>query len=263
MKKERLTIIVPTHDSYIDLFAVFLRLFKKNWANCPYRLVLSCNEYPATEYKNINVVNNSEDTLITMRVSNAAHKFPADYYLVLLEDMFIDKPVDDERFAEILDFSDKNGLHYCGLNLKLAKKNSYMFTSKAEPYGISFGAFICDNYFIENYLNKNITGWDFENEQLKLTLQYKKKEKFTDCAHCTGNPLNIIHGIDKGRWIRTAKKAIGKDNPEIDLGDRPLLGRKETIKRKLYSVSKIFKPKSRARIKKFLRHFGFKFTTDY
>lgn len=264
MKREKVTIIVPTHDSCIDLFTVFMQLFNKNWSECPYKLVLSCNQYAAEEqYPEISVVHNSEDALITTRVRSAAQKFPAEFYLILLEDMFIDKPVDNVRVAEILDFLEKNRVHYCSLNFKSSKRNTYLFPSMAQPYGIAFGAFICDDCFIEKYLNKNITGWDFENEQLELTLQHKKKEKFADCAHCNGNPLNIVHGISKGKWIRSAKKTIQKHNPEINLGGRQLVNRRETFKNKIYSAARIFGPRSRARLKKVLRHFGFKFTTKF
>ena len=265
MERAEVTIIVPTHDSYLDVFAVFVRLFKKNWADCPYKLVLSCNEYPASEeYHDLEVVNNSSDAMILSRICNAARTFPAEYYLILLEDMFIDKPVDIERFKEVLDFSKEHGLHYCNLsNGKHKKKNKFVFPSKALPYGISIGAFVCNDEFLNKYFSRNISGWDFENEQLELTLQYKKKEKFTECAHCYGNPLHITHGISKGQWIRSANKTIRKRNPEIDLGERSLLSRGETFKNKLYSVAKIFGPRSRARLKKMLRHFGFTFTTDF
>lgn len=265
MERERVTIIVPTHDSYLDLFAVFAELFRKNWADCPYRLVLSCNEYPAAEeYPSYCVVNNPADDLILARVRNAALAYPAKYYLILLEDMFIDRPVYGGRFEEVLDFAEQNGLHYCNLsNFKPAKRNKFVFPSKAMPYGISFGAFLCDDAFIDAHFSRNISGWDFENEQLRLTLQHKKREKFTDCAHCNGNPLNIVHGISKGKWIRSAKRTIQKHNPEIDLGGRQLLSRGETFKNKMYSAAQVFGPRSRARLKRLLRHFGFKFTTDF
>lgn len=263
MEREELRIIIPTHDSYIDVFAVFIQLFEKNWKDCPYRLVLSCNGYAGTEYKNIDVVNNPGDAMITARVRNAAEKFPAENYLILLEDMFIDKPVNNGRFAEVLEFFKKAGLHYCKLNFKCAKENEYTFPSKATPYGISFGAFICDNEYIDRNFDKNITGWDFENEQLKETLGHKKKEKFTDCAQCNGNPLNIVHGIHKGKWIRSAKKQIEKDNPEVDLGKRERLSRKETFKNRIYSAANRIGPKTRVRIKRILKHLGFKFTTDF
>lgn len=261
-----LTIIVPTHDSYIDVFAIFIQLFKKYWPDCPYRLILSCNTFTPAEgqFDGVEVLNNGEDCQITGRIYNAAKCYPSKYYLVLLEDMFFEKPVDSAEFAVLLKDIDERAVSYCRLMpAKSGKKTKFVYPSKAQPYAISLMAFICDDKFVQDNFKQNMSGWAYEGIQLKNTLDHSKKELFENAVICSGNPLNLIHGISKGKWIRKSYKKIKKHNGEINLAGREKLSVGATVKSNISSCSRILSPKQRIKLKRFLRKLGFKFTTDY
>lgn len=263
---KKLTIIVPTHDSYIDVFAIFFRLFKKYWPDCPYELVLSCNAFVPEEgqFEGVKIINNPEDCLITNRIYNAAVQYPSEYYLVLLEDMFFGKTVDTQRFESLISDLKKDCVSYCRLMPSETKKKLKLeYPPKCKPYAISLMGFICNTDFVEENFKENISGWDYEGLQLKKNLQYTKKERFESAVICTGNPLNLIHGIAKGKWIRSAYKKIRKRNPELDLSGREKLSVGATVKSRISSLSRVLSPKQRFKLKKFLSKLGFKFTTEY
>ena len=261
-----LTIIVPTHDSYIDVFAIFLQLFRKYWPDFPYKLVLSCTSFVPEDgrFEGVEVLNNGDDCQIIGRIHNAAKRYPSAYYLVLLEDMFFEKPVDGAKFADLMTKIDERGISYCRLMpAKGGRKIKLSYPSKVQPYAISLMAFICDNAFVREYFENDMSGWEFEGLQLKKTLDYCKKERFESAVICSGNPLNLIHGIAKGKWIRKAHGKIKRRNREINLEGRERLSIGATVKSKIFALARGLSPKRRVRWKRFLSKLGFKFTTDY
>ena len=49
MVDERVTLLVPSCDRYADLWPTFFALLRRQWPDCPFRVVLGSNHLACTE----------------------------------------------------------------------------------------------------------------------------------------------------------------------------------------------------------------------
>lgn len=272
MKRDRLIICLAAYDPYKDIFDVFIELFKKNWPDCPYKLIIANMNFSyESDNENIIVMNCGKIKESYIRQRMVREQFDADYYIFMEEDRMITDRVNNQDIEEILDFMDEEKLNYFRCNSSIfrkKKKNAYVgynhfyHIPSKEPYGICGSTVIWRNEYMKE-LEKigHDNGYVFENEQLK-NAYYASEKWVKKAATDDRNLFNILHCIDKQRWIPSAKKKLQKMG--FDIGkDREELTLFLNIYVNIRNCGKLVPIKFRYWLKKILKLLGFNFVTEY
>lgn len=271
MKEKKTIIIIPTFPQYMDICNIFISLFKKNWTDCPYKIVLSVIGKPQKLITiDCQIFQNDSNTTLTEAIYNVALLNKNDFYICLLADNFISKKIDTKSVQSLINQLSKGNYKYCNLYPRFPYRFKYKkeidnsmvrLLHSEEPYGISFSAFICTFEFIkENFKNK-ITDLDFETRFLKSEF-INKSAFWKNYVRVNKNYFNFISGIDKGKLDLKAYKLL--INEKIELPNRKKISYIFYLRKKLTEIIQIFiNNKQRKAIKYLLSKLGFKFSSKY
>ena len=99
------TVIVNSCDKYSDLWFPYFECFKRNWADCPYDIILNTEtkEYADCDLK-IYVINTEKDELSdwSSRLLRCLKAVTTDIVLITLDDHFLLQPVDQSRLDKVV-----------------------------------------------------------------------------------------------------------------------------------------------------------------
>lgn len=228
-----ITVIIPTHSSYIDIVKNFLEIFSINFRCASCRIVLSICGERITIDGVVNLYNGTDASLIDC-VINARKKYPSLYYLCFLGDAFVTKEIDCQNLFNLLNTLYNNEIHYCSMlcvknyaSKKLLNKKIRYIHSK-DRYSHNFVSYIADNYYIDNILAKFKSDFDFEMHYLLESRQfyYKNDVIFTE------NYFGIYPGITKGKWDKIVLYILKIKYPKIRFSSRS----RELLFESIYSV---------------------------
>ena len=208
------SIIVMTCDKYDDCWAPFLKLKRKYWkCNYPTYFVTETKSIPFT--KTIK----TQGTW-TSRLRTALEQIETEYVILMLEDFFIRKPVDQARIDTILKSIDKDTAVYnferC-YNIPENKTplNGFIKRENKEPYLNSCQPSIHNRKKLIERLQKEQSAWEWE-----LTTVDSKDKFFINTEDLI---INIGYykdkkpwGITQGKWTEEVKKFFKKENIEVD-----------------------------------------------
>ena len=235
--KEEVSILVNISTSYIDIAEIFDELLLKFWEDCPYQVYYLCDAEPDINLKGKIIVDELNNNPL-LRIVNAIKNINSDYYICLLGDAFISEKVSTYQVAEFVEKMKVNNINYCNLYRNKYKSNStpFSFIKENEQYGFAFVEFIASKFFIENELNKYKTDLDFENYYNDIALTNKKGTYYSDCVRSNENILNVIHGIQNGKWVRKTKRKVDKISKFGNKNLRPIMGFKEECHNLLFEI---------------------------
>lgn len=223
-------IILPTHSSYIEITKSFIQLLKKNWANCPFKIVVSTTGKKVVVDGAENLYNGKKASLIDC-VVNVTKKYKSKYYISFLGDAFINNKINNEKVLLLLDDLLINQIDYCSLkcvrNYKKRKNfdDHFRHINNLDRYSHNFTAFVASYDYINDELSKYKTDLDFEKAYLFQT------ENFYFDKHLIvkKNYLNLLPCITKGKWDNINYRRLTKKNPEINFEERELQSLKESL----------------------------------
>ena len=108
--KNKCTVLVNSCDGYDDLWYPFFELFKKFWANCPYEIVLNTEskmyENPDLDIRCCNC--QSKNLPYGKRLKNCLKTIKTPYVILMLDDFFLRKPVNQNFLDKIISYLDNN-----------------------------------------------------------------------------------------------------------------------------------------------------------
>lgn len=226
-------ITLITHSNYIDICNNFVELLKKNWSDCPYRIVgvIMGDNVKIVGIDCIYVENASTLPECLLQVINV---YPASWYMSFLGDAFIAKKVDQSLVSQVIGTIKKNDIQYCCLIPKksvgkkiqisdLVRKIHY-----SDRYNHSFISFIATPSYIREQFSNHETDFDFEMKYLSIA-DGKEKRYFENECILLKNILWIYPGIDKSKWNRKVLRILKKNNPSVMFSERGKLSVKEQI----------------------------------
>lgn len=265
LDKSRLTIYVASPNSYADAFHVYYQCFKRFWKDCPYEFVLATNNQ---EYPDIRVINNyrSNDSW-TERSLSALEQIKSKYVLLMCDDTFFVKNVDNKKIEEIIDIMDQYKINACHLDpcrkgKKMKGSDDLIYLNKRRPYALNLCKMIYNREFLLELLEDGTqSAWDLERKWVADTLN-APNEFYTDIVGCNKDLLATLHGISKGKWFPSTRKKLEKMGIEV-VSERGFIGKWEERMMLLQSeVGKRLSPKMRRIVKGYLSKLGFQFVTD-
>ena len=105
-----LTIVVCSCDKYEDLWYPYFEIFKRNWSDCKYPIVLNTESKKYFhEGLNIKCPNNFfEEVSWSERMKNTLEHIETEYVLITCDDHFIISPVNTREFENAFSILKKN-----------------------------------------------------------------------------------------------------------------------------------------------------------
>lgn len=260
-----ISIAILIAERYSDIANVFFELFDLNWPDCPYK------RYIISDYDVELITDNDELYIRTPNmtlpecIKDICGLYEVDYLICMLGDALITKPVKQNLLSELLSYMVSNKMDYCNIlgNLNCNKKICRRLKFD-EPYGVEFISFIASKDYIIREFKEGVSDIDFENKYLKIGMNCNSRSETMVVAN--SNIMNIMHGVNKGLWIRKVYKYIKRNYPNICMEKR----RRQSIRTEIYEdvslvVGKILSIKMRSYIRRFIKviHPSSTFYTKY
>lgn len=200
-------------DGYYDLWEDFLDLFFQNWNDCPYKLYIVNNERELEFSKkyDVNVLHAGKTAEYSRKVQYALDNIDADYYLLLLDDFFVGKKINNEKIEACFSSIISKNLKYYAMPLdefkksfkgkKVTKNGSIREISPKAEYTVSCQPAIWEKNFLRRCIGKsNYNAWIFEGVYSKASFAHTK-EFLENCYVDKRNPLELKHGALQGKMI--------------------------------------------------------------
>lgn len=267
--ESKLTIVVPAHDSYKEIVDLYIKALKKNWSDCPYRIIWA-NGIEELESDELDVINCGADATFCQRLMKALDDVDTDYVLLTIEDLIISKAVNTQDIETLLECMERNDYKYCKLLNSNKYRNShkdsdYPYVRIAEsdmPYGLSINCGIFKTDYLKSLvLDLNWTPWDLEN----YFLLKAKNKQLEGCIYDSRDSLNLVHLIAKGKIIPTSERKLDRRGIYVNLSTKwERQSMREYISFNFISLMLCIIPKNmRGRAKKIASAIGIKTVTKY
>ena len=235
----KIAILGVFYSGYKDVWVDFINLFNKFWPNCPYPFYIVSDCENEKYFMNCNLLSAGSNAEYSRKIQKAISEIDSDYYLLLLEDFFFEKPIDEEFVNNAIAFMSKNNISYYAMPMDEFKKNykgkkidkSRRMISKRAEYTVSCQPAFWERNFLKECIgNENYNAWVFEGIYCKSKYAHTK-EFLERCVADVSNPLCLVHGILKGKIIPDAVKLINSSGYYL-LNNRPKFSDKEYRKEK-------------------------------
>lgn len=272
MINKQMSIVVVGCDAYSDIAEYYLQFLRKNWPDCPFRVLIATESHNFSDGEVANVLCGKESTW-TGRAIQAIISTDSPYILLTVDDIFMSDKVDTNEFLNILRFMEEEKIKYYRIPVfRTTKKyeQTYPGNSNAEmiptnkPYAVSIGTAIWDRTEILRILGDGSkSAWDLENDFSEMSLRGNGDyiEKYVSDKRFL---LHSVHMVKAGKWIGKAAKIMEEKGYDIDYSKRGFIPKSLAFKYDMYAFgSKICPPFMRRGVKKFLSGLGFKFATKY
>lgn len=219
--KEDLAILVVSCDRYADLWEIFFTLFDRYWPDCPYKVYLGTN-FKTFELggrnsgKAVETIFVGEDKNWADNARCMLGHINEPYVLMLLEDFFIDKPVDTDHIRKRLDYVIKNDLDCLRLNPcpppcnVIDRKLRIGCVECGSPYYITTQPSIWKKESLSRLMRPGFSAWDFE-------IRNSKESESLKMDICGSNCYLISHrnGVERGRFYKSTLQFLLKENLEV------------------------------------------------
>jgi len=234
------SILVLSCDKYSSLWPIFFERFNKYWTHNPSRIYLVTNHL---EPKLPNVTNLAvgDDVDWSTNLLNALSRIDTEYVYILLEDIYINKPVDLAYLEDVFKCIQELSPNY--VNTKaLPAPQGRKFSSRIREVvkGSHYRASLCNVFWKKEALLKLIipgeTPWEFERRGSE------RSNTLDDFYSTTKNMLEFDHVIIGGKVARNVVSIVDIKNSKI-FNDFPVLDqyqwflfRATIIRNKLFSA---------------------------
>jgi hypothetical protein len=226
MSNNDLIIFVNTSDPFRDCWDPFFKLFKLNWPDCPYPIILN-TENINYSYEGLNIkctkVASGESKRLTWSecLIRALDGINSKYILYLQEDYFLESPVNSKLLISLINEMESKSICSIVLSGGLGPWNSMNSSlicevDKFAKWRLSLQAGLWKKESLRSLLRRHETPWQLESYGSYRTR--KMKEKFCSVSRdeYIGEGKEIFPyratGIVAGKWVREIVVPLFKKN---------------------------------------------------
>ena len=265
----KILVNLVTHSAYADECKIFLKLFEKNWQDCPYDFSILIVGKPIV-FNGYNCKYLGEKCQLPEAIYKEMQNNDYDYCISFLGDAYINSKIDNDAVTRLINTIEMREYEYCCLIPRIAfrfcKKDAgekLRYISSDDVYNMCFVAFVASKKFVEKEFCNAISDLEFERKYLKIN--FKDKKFYANRVILTENLFNLVPGIDGGKWNRHSMKKIKKNNPEIEFTDREVVSlRKTLINDMIHFLQILISRNQRKKWKKILEKvFHMRFSTEF
>ena len=187
----------------------------------------------------------------------------------MCDDIIISDNIDNDNIEKILNYMELHNIKYCRLKplnfgeivdeLPVLRK-----VKKQTPYAINLQVGIFKKEYFEEILGDgSISAWDIENK-INYEASKAEDEYFEDVVSVASNIFPFIHGVYKGKWIKSSVGLLKHKGLWNDGTKREMTSIVSTLKIFLIKLmQRKLNPTLRMRIKSILTGLGWKFETEF
>lgn len=256
-------VLIIGFDGYIDVWNSYFELLNKYWKNRPKTYLATSVLNP--EYKNVTVIPAGENSEWSEKTRNALLQIKEKYVVLLLEDFFTTRQVDNSKLLHIVKLMENNDLNFCRiLDQKKMKGKHFMgekhirVIPKTDKYGLCLEPSIWNKEFLLQMIGEgNYNPWIFEFKLLGANLHNQNR---IDAIQDDSNILEITHGIVQSKYLPSCIKTFEKQGYHFNLEKRKVLSSKEYFKYRLKCFVNFHSPEW---TKKYLKIIGRKMGVDF
>ncbi len=229
-KREDVTLLINTCDSYKDILDPFFLLLHRYWEDLPFDIVLSSEslEYKNKFFKIKNVHPKKKDCAWSTRIYEALNEIKTDYVLFFLDDFFLTDKVDTEEILKCVNYmkDDPNIVNFTFYPIVIGTSiamEGYRLRDKITKYKVALIAALWNKKHFKKYLkgvDENI--WEVEvNGTIRSNTIYKE-DKFY-CLDTDNMPISYDFytlGLTSGKWFKKTIELFEKEKIKFDFEKR-------------------------------------------
>lgn len=242
--KNDLTIIVCSCDKYDDLWFPYFEIFKNQWKDCKYPIILNTESKTYThdglDIKCLNLYKEGEDVPWSDRMIETLKYVDTEYVLITLDDHFLISPVDSEKFEGAFDII-KNHKRISALSFI-----AYVPANEKTKWRGNFGLWKMNKYFRVNLdtaiwrkkallrnLKKGENAWEFELNATERALwdftEYYRYKHGAEPILDISFHLRKGYGLIRGKWCWRNPELFKQFNIPMDFSKRGYMDKEECI----------------------------------
>lgn len=223
------TIVVSSCDGYSDLWVPFFKLLKIQWPDRPYPIVLN-TETKDFSFEDLNIkvphFPNAQEMTWGERFIRVLESIDTEYILFMLEDYFLQEPVNQPMIEQCLEWMDEDPNIACfylieGRKDACPKSEKYIGFDKRQQkvvYKLSAQASVWRREQLIKYTSvEDQTAWEWEKEGTQRCLEYT--EDFYIITKGEEPAFKYYSEIRRGKWIRKVK-VFEEKGIEVDYSER-------------------------------------------
>ena len=212
---EKVTVLVSSHDKYMDAWEIFDYGIRKYWPDCPFKILMITN-YAQPKLRSLKILPVGDDKGWGSNLLSALNKIKTPYVLYLQEDYWFKKHVDTNSIKDFIRIMGEYSVDYIRLNANPPPEhrcslNSMLGTIAAEAtYKTALQASIWRKEVLESLVSSHDNPWEFEKKG--PVRSQKCSGDFLAIRLPEDNVFEYVGAIRKGKWTRSAENYLQQED---------------------------------------------------
>lgn len=245
-KKDNLTIIVCSCDKYEDLWYPYFEIFKNQWPDCKYPIILNTESktysHEGLDIKCLKLYSEKQAKNVAWsdRMKETLKRVKTDYVLITLDDHFLISPVNSERFEEAFDLIKKHRrvsalsfIAHCPKDKKTKWLDNFGKWKMSEYFRINLDTAIWRKKALLRNLKKGENAWEFELKGTERALwdftEYYRYRQGVEPILDISFHLRRGYGLIRGKWCWRNPELFEQFNIPMDFSIRGYMDKEECI----------------------------------
>jgi hypothetical protein len=213
-------VVVLSCDKYADLWAPFMRQFRRYFPRGDWPIYVGSN-LEACKEQGVTPILSGPDLDWSTSCKKILRQIPEDKIFLILEDLFLDRPVDEELFRRSLDLlRSRDAVHIKYWGVPAPDRPSGFPEIGVYDRGAPYRATVCgfwDRKCLISLLLDGESPWNFE-------ILGSYRTSYSDGFYGVTRPLcTCSNMVEKGKWIPQSVEWARGEGIAIELERRPML----------------------------------------
>jgi len=214
------TVLVCSCDGYHDIVSPFISLWRKFWPDCPFETVL-LSETIETKGFDSAILTGHGKTWCQM-LAEALERIETPYVLMLMNDYFLESPIDTARFFARLNEAKQYDVASLRLNPNPPGRTPWRNTDLTEmpknvAYCVTCQASIWNREFLLGLAKRNKSAWEFERYGSFMTGDEKRPLLVTQTRE-----FPFVDAVHKGHWEKFGLAVCRENGIDLSGSSRTL-----------------------------------------
>jgi hypothetical protein len=231
MTESSCSVLVPSCDTYSDLWTPFFTLFWRYWEDCPFPVYLGSN-VNSFRHPRVKTIHAGHGNNWSNRVREQITAIETPYVLLCLEDFFFRRPVPTSRVLFCLEALERFGAHMVRLVLRPGPNQLLHGVPElgviecGAPYRVSTQTAIWRKETLLALMRPGESIWQFEIDGSVRSSSYPSG------FFCVRSDVMTYghHVVERGKWFRGEAERFKHANIGCDFTARPMMTRAEALR---------------------------------
>lgn len=235
MGESKCSIMINSCDKYEDAWFPFFELIKKYWQGCNYEFYLNTETksyiHSGLKLTVLNEFNSDAKLAWGERTKDCLNRIETPYVILMLEDFFLHKDVDEEELLRCIDMLNNNSnivaiyfKRIAGFRTDCEFNNKYYNMVEKKDCRLNLQAGLWRREELIKLIDNEDSPWTFEEEGYRRVANNdaiflcSKRGTHINCNHCVFPYLTdrrLGYGIWAGKWLWKNEELFKKNGIQI------------------------------------------------